>query len=91
MIKNIYLQSIFSIWKFQSFGRIDRANTGNSIFAIINITPMIIIICERLLLPWNSDKYDINTANGPQILEIVKRVVFYIESYFQVSKQVSVG
>lgn len=46
----------------------NQANAGKDMVAKLKNTPMTIITLERWTVPWNSDIYDISTANGPQVL-----------------------
>lgn len=54
--------------KVHCIGITDHPRMGKEMVAKLNDTPMIIITFDRYLMPWNSDTYDINTANGPHIL-----------------------
>lgn len=73
---NTYLQFILNTWKFHSYGKIRNAKTGNIMEAKENIIPINIIIRGLCSVPWNSVKYDISTANGPHILDMIKRIDF---------------
>lgn len=51
------------------FGMIAHASKGRIMLAMLKKIPVDIMTVERYFNPWNSDKYDIKTAKGPQILK----------------------
>lgn len=67
-------------------GIITHAMPGSDIVATLKNIPIISITTERYFVPWNSEMYDISTANGPHILKMThkanrKRNVWFKRNY----------